>query len=36
MQTQDSKQNFWMTLLLLFLGALPFVILLLVLPWMIG
>lgn len=36
MQTQSTKSNLWTTLLLLFLGALPLIVLLLALPWMIG
>ena len=36
MQTQSTKSNLLTTLLLLFLGALPLIILLLALPWMIG
>jgi hypothetical protein len=36
MQTQSSKQSFWTTLLLLFLGALPLIALLLALPWLSG
>ncbi len=36
MQTQSSKQNLWTNLLLLFLGALPLIVLLLALPWLLG
>jgi len=36
MQTQSSKSNLVTTLLLLFLGALPLIVLLLALPWLPG
>jgi len=36
MQTQNSKQGFLTNVLLLFLGALPFVVMLLTLPWLVG
>ncbi len=36
MQTQSTKSNLGTTLLLLFLGALPLIVLLLALPWLLG
>ena len=36
MQTQSTKSNLWTNLLLLFLGALPLIVLLLALPWLLG
>jgi len=36
METQSSKSNLGITLLLLFLGALPLIVLLLTLPWLLG
>ncbi len=36
MHTQNTKSNLGTTLLLLFLGALPLIVLLLTLPWLLG
>ncbi len=36
MHTQSPKSNLWVNMLLLFLGALPLIVLLLVLPWLLG